>query len=72
MGQAEADKFIRFYMVPGLAHGGGNFNPIWENLAALDNWVRKGVYPTQVGISSLIGEGLDPSFSAGAWPGNES
>src|SRR6266853_495448 len=23
MGQSEADKFIRFYMVPGLAHGGG-------------------------------------------------
>jgi feruloyl esterase len=45
MGQAQADKFIRFYMVPGLAHGGGNFNPVWENLAALDNWVENGVAP---------------------------
>ena len=45
MGQSEADKFIRFYMVPGLAHGGGNFNPVWDNLAVLDNWVENGVPP---------------------------
>jgi len=45
MGQREVDKFIRFYMVPGLAHGGGNFNPVWDNLAILDNWVENKVPP---------------------------
>jgi len=45
MGQREVDKFIRFYMVPGLAHGGGNFNPVWDNLAILDNWVENNVPP---------------------------
>jgi hypothetical protein len=45
MGRREVDKFIRFYMVPGLAHGGGNFNPVWDNLAILDNWVENNVPP---------------------------
>ena len=51
MGQAEVDKFIRFYMVPGLAHGGGNFNPVWDNLAVLDNWVENGVPPPDTPIA---------------------
>ncbi|MDQ2836438.1 MAG: hypothetical protein M3Y42_18505 [Actinomycetota bacterium] len=41
-------------------------------ITALDNWVRRGVYPTSAGLGSIIGEGLDPAFSAGPWPGNES
>jgi hypothetical protein len=42
MGQATVDNFLRFYLVPGLAHGGGNFSPPWDNLATLDNWVDRG------------------------------
>ncbi|MEK0417920.1 MAG: hypothetical protein RI949_1926 [Pseudomonadota bacterium] len=45
MGQANVDGFMRLYLVPGLAHGGGNFSPIWDNLATLDNWVENGVPP---------------------------
>jgi hypothetical protein len=44
-GQQAADKFMRFYLVPGLAHGGGRFSPVWENLTALDNWVENDVPP---------------------------
>ena len=51
MGQADADTFIRFYMVPGLAHGGGNFNPVWDNLAILDNWVEHGVPPPDTPVA---------------------
>jgi len=51
MGKAQVDKFIRFYMVPGLAHGGGNFSPTWDNLAVLDNWVENGVPPPAMPIS---------------------
>jgi hypothetical protein len=51
MGKSEADKFIRFYMVPGLAHGGGNFNPVWDNLAILDNWVENNVPPPATPIA---------------------
>jgi len=32
-------------MVPGLAHGGGNFPPTWVNLNVPDNWVESGVAP---------------------------
>jgi len=42
----QTDSFLRLYLVPGLAHGGGNFSPVWDNLTALDNWVEKGVPPT--------------------------
>ncbi|HJQ00689.1 MAG TPA: hypothetical protein VJ851_03730 [Jatrophihabitans sp.] len=38
---------------------------------ALDSWVRQGVYPTPAGISSVIGEGLQPTYIPGPWPGNE-
>lgn len=51
MGQGEVGKFIRFYMVPGLAHGGGNFSPTWDNLNVLDSWVENGVAPPAMPIS---------------------
>lgn len=38
----------------------------------LDNWVRHGVYPNPAGIGSVIGEGLDPAYVPGPWPGDES
>ncbi len=45
MGREKAADFVRFYLVPGLAHGGGRFTPTWDNLTALDNWVENGVPP---------------------------
>lgn len=45
MGDEAVDEFLRFYVVPGLAHGGGRFNPQIDTLAALDNWVENGVPP---------------------------
>jgi feruloyl esterase len=48
MGQAKVDGFMKLYLVPGLAHGGGNFSPEWDNLNALDTWVEKGIAPTNL------------------------
>lgn len=45
MGEARADGFARFFLLPGLAHGGGRFAPQWGSVAALDNWVENGVPP---------------------------
>jgi feruloyl esterase len=45
MGPEQADAFLRYYEVPGLAHGGGRFAPTWESLAALDAWVEEGRAP---------------------------
>jgi feruloyl esterase len=46
VGSELANNFIRFYMVPGLAHGGGNMSPAWDNLSALERWVEDGIPPT--------------------------
>jgi len=46
MGKEKVRDFMRFYLVPGLAHGGGRFSPTWDNLTALDNWVEHGVPPS--------------------------
>jgi hypothetical protein len=46
MGQKNVDSFLRFYLVPGLAHGGGRFSPVWDNLTTLDNWVENGMAPS--------------------------
>ncbi|MBB3951922.1 tannase/feruloyl esterase family alpha/beta hydrolase [Aureimonas jatrophae] len=45
MGADRVASFMRFYMLPGLAHGKGSFSPAWDSLAALDNWVTNGVAP---------------------------
>lgn len=45
MGNAAADRFIRYFELPGLAHGGGRFSPTWESLAALDAWVENSTPP---------------------------
>lgn len=45
MGREETGRFLRYYEIPGLAHGGGGFAPTWESLAALDAWVEGGVAP---------------------------
>lgn len=46
MGTDATAGFMRFYMLPGLAHSKGNFAPAWDSLSALDNWVVNGVAPT--------------------------
>ncbi len=45
LGRENADRFLRYFAVPGLAHGGGRFAPQWESLAALDAWVEQGTPP---------------------------
>lgn len=46
LGADVAREFMRFYMLPGLAHGSGTFSPEWDSLSALDNWVETGVPPS--------------------------
>jgi tannase/feruloyl esterase len=44
-GQAVADSFVRFYRIPGFAHGNGLFNAKFDALDALDAWVDGGRAP---------------------------
>ncbi len=43
---AELAGFARYYVVPGFAHGGGDFRSSWDALAALEAWVEDGTPPT--------------------------
>lgn len=51
MGQKTVDKSMRFYLVPGLGHGIGDFLLSWDNLSVLDDWVDKGIAPPAVPIA---------------------
>ncbi len=48
VGQPAVDAGIRFYTVPGMGHGTGVFIPNWDSLAALENWVERGLAPATV------------------------
>ena len=46
MGQDQADKFLRLYLIPGYGHGRGTFNAGFDTIGTLDRWVEQGIAPT--------------------------
>jgi feruloyl esterase len=59
-GQAETDSFVRFYIVPGLGHGGGGvFSFSGDLLSAVEQWSEGGIAP-----ANLTGTDANPA-SAG-------
>jgi len=59
-GQAETDTFVRFYIVPGLGHGGGGaFSFSGDLLSAIEQWSEGGTAP-----ANLTGTDANPA-SAG-------
>lgn len=55
-GQNGLSSFLKFYLVPGAAHGtGGQFEAAYDGLTALDNWVTKGMAP-----QNLVATDLNP------------
>jgi feruloyl esterase len=47
-GQAGADSFIRFYLIPGFGHGFGPFNAKFDSLQVLRDWVERGRAPANL------------------------
>ncbi|SNS99841.1 feruloyl esterase [Noviherbaspirillum humi] len=43
--QSQLDSFLRFYVIPGLSHGFGNFNAGYDSIGLLENWVERGQAP---------------------------
>ncbi|HEU5271066.1 MAG TPA: hypothetical protein VFU36_14165 [Jatrophihabitans sp.] len=80
----QAGKLVQLYIAPPLTYSESTGAPYGAGhcvfsdeqreglVTALDNWVRRNVYPTQVGLARVIGEGLNPVYVPGPWPGNES
>jgi len=52
-GQSRLDSFMRFYMIPGFAHGYGGFNAKFDSLGALQKWVENGQAPS--GLTAVDG-----------------
>ena len=48
MGQDAANRFLRFYLVPGMGHGRGDFDAGFDTVGILDAWVSRGTAPTDV------------------------
>lgn len=54
--EAETQKFLRLFMLPGVAHCSGGVGPDTINwLAALEQWVEKGIAPTQIPAAKVVG-----------------
>lgn len=70
-GQATADAFVRFYRIPGFAHGNGLFNAKFDGLGALDAWVDQGRAPgTLEAVDATPGNNQRrrPMCQYPAWP----
>ena len=70
MGQASVNSFMRYYHVPGYAHGNGPFNLSVDSLTALEKWVEGQTAPT-----GLVGRDVNagssrtrPLCEFPAWP----
>jgi hypothetical protein len=70
-GQAAADAFVRFYRIPGFAHGNGLFNAKFDALGALDAWVDGGRAPATLEAVDINPENHQrrrPMCVYPAWP----
>lgn len=47
MGATRTDGFMRYYEIPGYGHAASTtFNAAWDSVTALENWVERGVAPS--------------------------
>jgi hypothetical protein len=37
----QTHRFVRYYVQPGYGHGSGRFDPAWDSLTALDEWMSR-------------------------------
>jgi len=81
LGEANADSFVRLYMVPGMQHCAGGPGPdqlgqsgTWvadpqrNARSALEVWVEKGSAPGAITVSKIAGEGPGAAADATAPP----
>ena len=56
MGRQAVASFLRFYELPGTAHGdnGISFTPTWDVLGALDAWAEKGTAPVNPVVTDIV------------------
>jgi hypothetical protein len=56
MGVDAVNSFVRFYEIPGFQHAFSTvFNPAWDNLTELEQWVESGTTPANEVITDSLG-----------------
>ena len=71
MGGAAVAGFSRYYEVPGFQHGISTvFNPTWDNLTELEQWVEAGKAPSSEVVKDTLGVAgrTRPLCVYPAWP----
>ena len=71
MGSAAVTSSIKYYKIPGLAHGGGAFFASVDTLTALERWVEDGVAPAGLIVSDMFAPPpgrARPMCEAPTWP----
>ena len=71
MGATTVAGFVRYYEVPGYGHSlSRTFNATYDSLTALENWVEKGIAPTnQITVDSIGVPGRSrPMCEYPTWP----
>lgn len=68
VGQQAVDRGVRFYTVPGMGHGTGVFIPFWDSLAALENWVERGLAPATQTVTDAVAGTFGRTRPLCQWP----
>ncbi|WP_234484126.1 tannase/feruloyl esterase family alpha/beta hydrolase [Noviherbaspirillum pedocola] len=71
MGANTVTSFLRYYEIPGYGHSTSSvFNASWDSVTALENWVEKGVAPTNQIVADTAGVPgrTRPLCEYPAWP----
>lgn len=71
MGAARTDGFLRYYEIPGYSHAvSTTFNAAWDSITVLENWVEKGLAPTNQVVLDTAGVAgrSRPLCEYPAWP----
>ncbi len=66
-GRSGADRFIRFYLIPGFGHGFGPFNAKFDSLRVLQDWVETGRAPANL-VAMDANPGANRTRPLCEWP----
>lgn len=71
MGPAPVANSLRYYRIPGLAHGSGAFFASVDTLSALEKWVEEGVAPSNLIVKDMFAPApgrARPLCESPTWP----
>jgi predicted esterase len=68
LGAGVTQRFVRLYLVPGLAHGVGKFDGGFDTIGTLDAWADRGIAPEKMVITDNHSGRTRPLCEWPEWP----